>query len=94
MEKILYPSLKECNEGEMNCKNLVISEETKRLIKCRAVLNDLYASICNVIHHSYGYDTQHLGELGDLTYRYDLKLSQLIGSFINDSLSETNFKSI
>lgn len=94
MENINYQPLKDCYEGTRNCDNLEISEETKRLIKCRAVLNDLYASICNVIHHSYGYDTQHLGELGDLTYRYDLKLSQLIGSFINDSLSETNFKSI
>lgn len=75
-----------------------ISDVTKNLIKCRALVSDLWGyvvtSYCQVFPEADQVDDDPLDNFKDLCSKLGMEILRLMGDVIEENVIDTNFKEI
>lgn len=85
--------MKKRDEYATNVAYIEISEDTKKLITCRAQLHDIGKNVADVIRERYGEAIQGgtIDDIWDKVIDLDNKLTDIIGFIINVTTTESNF---
>uniref|UniRef100_A0AB33JTP6 Uncharacterized protein n=1 Tax=Prevotella sp. GTC17262 TaxID=3236797 RepID=A0AB33JTP6_9BACT len=86
------------NEMMSNAENIKISEETKNLIKCRALLSGLYEYVVNsyaiVFPDTIDIKDETLDKFKDAHNRLDYELLNLIRDVVEERTLDSKYKEL
>lgn len=75
-----------------NVKDIRISEETKKLMLCRAMLSSVYNTAANVVCKTYSQDIDNIFEgFTDKFDEFDHKLMEVISTYVEVTSLNSNY---
>lgn len=86
--------IKISKEHAANVVDIKMSEETKSLLLCKAMLSDIYDNVSNIVNDQYNKDTSNkmMGNFEDKFFGLNEELLKIIGAFIDAKSVESCHK--
>lgn len=81
-------------EHAANVVDIKMSDETKSLLLCKAMLSDIYDNVSNIVGGQYDKDSSNkmMGNFEDKFFELNEELLKIIGTFIDTKSAESCHK--